>query len=115
MRQAPSLADALYVADGALAFAVRLLRAAKLVTDQKGLQALLCEKAGEFGMQTPAGHGTAAAALKLLTQVVGDGEKKIDAQLKLRQVYEFRYAAASGARRKALGQDLVDLLVSLGQ
>jgi len=97
------------------AFAARLLEAARRVTDQKDLQVLLCEKASDFGMQTPAGYATGAAALRLLTDVVGDGEKKIDAQLKLRQTYEFRYAAAYGAQRKAVGQDLVDLLVSLGQ
>jgi len=96
----------------AAAFAAKLLNAAKSVGDQKDLQALLCEKAYEFGLKDPSGQQTGVEALKLLGEAAPD--KKAQAQERLLKVMQSRFAKSTGAERKRLGEELVDLLVSRG-
>jgi formylglycine-generating enzyme required for sulfatase activity len=94
-------------------FAAKLLIAARAVSGQKDLQALLYEKACEFGMKAPAGQATAIEALKLLIDSAGD-DKKAAAQDKLLALIQARYPKSTGDERKRLGEDLVGLLVDCG-
>ncbi len=93
-------------------FAAKLLQAAKGVGGQKDLQALLCEKAYEFGMKDPAGYAPAIEGMKLLAEAAPD--KKKHAQEKLLEAYELRFAKSARADRKRLGDELVDLLSDVG-
>jgi formylglycine-generating enzyme required for sulfatase activity len=92
--------------------AAELLGAVKSVSGQKDLQALLCEKAYEFGMKAPAGYKTAADAVKLLMVVAPDN--KAAAEDKLLAVARLRFAKSAPADRKQLGSELVDLLIASG-
>jgi formylglycine-generating enzyme required for sulfatase activity len=93
-------------------FAAKLANAAKSIGAQKELQALLCEKAYEFGVKAPAGYQAAADAMKLLIGMAGD--TRAAARQKLLKVDELRFARASKDERKPLGQEMVDLLVAFG-
>jgi formylglycine-generating enzyme required for sulfatase activity len=99
-------------AKGAPEFAAKLLDAAKSAGGQKDLQALLCEKAYQFGTKAPAGYSAAAEAMKLL--IGAGGDNKAAAQDKLLKVSELRFAKSAKDDRKQAGQELVDLLVSCG-
>ena len=57
------------------AFAAKLLYAARTVGDQKDLQALLCEKAYEFGKKFANVHVMVNAEEKVLSAVEGIGKK----------------------------------------
>ena len=93
--------------------AARLLNAAKSASGQKDLQALLCEKAYEFGMKAPAGYSTAMEAMKLLIESMPD--KKIAAQEKLLKVHQLRYArSVKKDEREKLGLELVEVLAAFG-
>jgi len=96
-------------ANDAAAFAAKLLNAAKATGDQKDLQALLCEKAYEFGVKNISSFPTAIDAMKLLAQAVPN--KKDQAQEKLLEVAQLSFARSSGAERKRMGEELVGLLV----
>jgi len=103
------------VAKGAVSsaeFAGRLLNAAKSVGGQKDLQALLCEKAYEFGIKAPVGYQAATDAMKLLIEKMPD--KKVEAQEKLLKVQQLRYARSATEDRKKIGLELVDLLTAFG-
>ncbi|MCY2930077.1 MAG: formylglycine-generating enzyme family protein [Planctomycetota bacterium] len=93
-------------------FAGKVLQAAKALDKDKGLQAILCEKAYEFGMKDSAGYGTAIDAMKFLAQVAP--EKKGQAQEKLIEASQVRYAKSAGAERRTLGEELIGLLVAGG-
>lgn len=93
-------------------FADKLLKAAKGLGEQKDLQALLCDKAYEHGMKDPAGYSTAIEAMRLLVQASPDRKK--DAQGKLLDACELRFAKSPRADRKRLGEELADLLVEAG-
>jgi len=93
-------------------FAARLLKAAKMANEQKDLQAILCEKAYEFGIKTSAGYTTAADAMKLLIETTSD--KKIEAQEKLLTVHQLRYKRSARDEREKLGLEMMELLVVLG-
>jgi len=94
-------------------FAAELLGAAKLANEQKELQALLCEKAYEFGIKTSAGYSAAADAMKLLIAKMPD--RKMAAREKLLEVHKRRYAyyRSSREQRKKIGLEIVGLLVTL--
>ena len=94
------------------AFAAKLLNAAKALTEQKDLQALLCEKAYEFAPKDASGQQTAADALKLLLEAAP--QKKAQVQERLIKTFQIRYARSTGADRKRLGEELVDMLASCG-
>jgi len=104
------------IAKGAAAsaeFAARLLSAAKSAGGQKDLQALLCEKAYDFGMKATAGYQTASDAMKFLIETAPD--KKIAAQEKLLKVHQLSYAGSVRKDdREKLGLELVDLLAACG-
>jgi len=104
------------VSKGAVAsaeFAGRLLNAAKSTGGQKDLQALLCEKAYEFGMKTPAGWQTAVDATKFLIETAP--EKKIEAQEKLLKIHQLRYSrSVKKDEREKFGLELVDVLAAFG-
>ena len=93
-------------------FAAKLLKAANSLSEQKDLQALLCEKAYEFGLKSPSGQQTAAEAMKSLMEVAP--EKKAQAQERLLKLYQTRYAKSAGDERKRVGQELLDLLAGCG-
>ncbi|MCY2928850.1 MAG: LamG domain-containing protein [Planctomycetota bacterium] len=93
-------------------FAAKLLAAAKGVGEQKDLQAMLCEKAYDFGMKDPAGYATAIDAMKFLAEVAPD--KKKQAQGKLLDASELRFTKSARVDRKRLGEELVDLLDAFG-
>jgi formylglycine-generating enzyme required for sulfatase activity len=104
------------VAKGAVSsaeFAGRLLNAANGVGAQKDLQALLCEKAYEFGIKAPVGYPAATDAMKLLIEKMPD--KKAEAQEKLLKVQQLRYARSAADDRKKIGLELVDLLTAFGE
>jgi hypothetical protein len=94
-------------------FAGSLLNAAKSASGQKELQALLCEKAYEFGIKAPVGYQAATDAMKLLIEKMPD--KKLEAREKLLKVIQLRYSR-SGKRdeREQLGLEQVDLLAAFG-
>ena len=94
-------------------FGARLYDAAKGVDEQKPLQALLCGKAYEFSMKSPAGLPVAASAMKLL--VKASPEKKRSAQDKLIEVTAALHGRSKTANeRKALLAEVVELLMAVG-
>jgi formylglycine-generating enzyme required for sulfatase activity len=93
-------------------FAAKLFTAARSVTDQTELQALLCEKAYEYGTKAPAGYTTAIDAMKMLMLMVP--ERKEAAQAKVLEVSQLRYARSKGEERKTFGLALADLLIECG-
>ena len=94
-------------------FAAKLLTAAKAVGEQKDLQALLYEKAYEFGLKAPQGHATAIEAMKLLIES-GPDDKRAAGQDKLLAALQLRHAKASGDDRKHIGEEMIALLVTWG-
>jgi formylglycine-generating enzyme required for sulfatase activity len=98
---------------GAPQFAAKLLTAAKKVEAQKDLQAMLCQKACELGMKTPAGFFTAIDAMKLLVELAAEAEKA-DAEKKLLTILQSRFANSKGDDHKRLGEEFLNLLVDLG-
>ncbi|MCY2930140.1 MAG: LamG domain-containing protein [Planctomycetota bacterium] len=93
-------------------FAAKLLDAAKGVAKQPDFQALLYEKAYEFGMKEPAGYSSAIDAMKLLASAVPD--KKPLAQKRILEACELRLAKSPRADRKRLGEELIDLWLAAG-
>jgi len=91
--------------------AARLLNAATYVDENKPLKVLLLDKAYEYGVKAPAGYEVAADALEMLVEVAPD--RQVQAGLKLIEINRLRYDRAAGPRRKAIGQALVDAMVSL--
>ena len=91
--------------------AARLLNASTYVDGNDPLKVLLLDKAYEYGIKAPAGYDVAADALEMLVEVAPD--RQVQARLKLIEITRLRYYRAVGPRRKAIGQALVDALVSL--
>ena len=101
--------------NASVAFAARLYDAAKAVDEQKPLQALLCEKAYEYSMKSPAGLPVAASAIKLLIQAQAAPEKRRWAQDRLIEVLDaMRGRSKTVAERKTLLTELIELLMALG-
>ncbi|MCY2930139.1 MAG: LamG domain-containing protein [Planctomycetota bacterium] len=93
-------------------FAAKLLDAAKGVGKQPDFQALLCEKAYEFGMKEPTGYSVAIDAMKLLGEAAPD--KKALAQKRILEASELRFTRSPRADRKRLGEELIDLWLAAG-
>ena len=93
------------------AFAAKLLAGAKLVEEQKELQALLYEKAYDFGIKDPDGYPTALDAMNQLSALVPD--KAPQCQAKLLNVRQLRFSHTTGDQKKEAGEELVTFLISL--
>ena len=93
------------------AFAAKLLAGAKLVEEQKALQALLYEKAYDFGIKDPDGYPTALDAMNQLSTL--DPNKAPQCQAKLLNVRQFRFSHTTGDQKKEAGDELVACLITL--
>jgi len=101
-------------------FAKTLLEAVPAARQMPKLTALIYEKAHEFGVKLPEGHGAAVQAAQAMIAV--EGVDSLHWQRKLLTVYELRWKAAYGAAKRPFGQELVaqaivvaDLLVKNGK
>jgi formylglycine-generating enzyme required for sulfatase activity len=94
-----------------VAFAAKLLKAAKDMPDSPAMQVLLYEKASQFGSAGPADCDTALEALGLLEKAVPD--KKELWQQKKFAIVKLRYDKSYGAARKAAGPPYVEMLEAL--
>lgn len=100
-------------------FAARILGAAKEVPGDLPVQALLCNKAYEFGIMGPEGYASASAAMELLAQ---QPPLKSAADDKVLSLYELMWKAAYGERRRTVAaayvekaEDAADTLIQAGK
>ena len=92
-------------------FAVKLLKAAKEMSDSPELQMLLYEKACQFGSVVPAGCDTAMEALGLLEKSAP--EKKDQWRQRKFEIVQLRFNKSYGAARKTAGQPYMEMLEAL--
>lgn len=91
-------------------FAAKLLSAAKLVDEQKALQALLYEKAYELGSKDPQGYDTAIDAMTQLATAAPD--KASQCRLKILNIKQLKFNQSTGEKKKEMGEELVNYLIS---
>lgn len=95
-----------------VAFATRLLARAAEVHESPRLQALLYEKAYEFGLKDRGGHGAAMEALRRLAALAP--QRKAECDGKMLKLCEARYRVARREERISAGRDLLGRLLALG-
>ena len=95
-----------------VALAAKMLAAAADAPDSPEFQAILYEKAYEFGIKSKDGYDHAIAAARSLGR--SGPKRKADSEKKLLDVYSLQYRTARGSGRAAAGQVLAGYLVSLG-
>ncbi|MCX5684941.1 MAG: hypothetical protein NT049_14840 [Planctomycetota bacterium] len=93
------------------ALAGKLLDAAKSVTGQPSLMAVLCEKAADLGKSSPAGRATAIQAMEFLVQKVPD--RKAACLEKLAGLRQAEYDTARPEGRAQAAEALVATLTAL--
>ncbi|MCY2926528.1 MAG: formylglycine-generating enzyme family protein [Planctomycetota bacterium] len=98
--------------EGRAELAAKLLDGAKSVGGQKDLQILLCQKAYEYGMKDPSGYPKAIDAMRFLTEAAPD--KSAQAQERLLDAVQARYAKSAKADRHRVGEEMMALLVAYG-
>ena len=93
------------------ALADKLLEAAKSVSGQPALMAVLCEKAAELGKSNPAGRATAIQSLELLAEKVPD--RKAACIEKIAGLRQAAYDAALPDAKAQAGEALIAALLAL--
>jgi hypothetical protein len=93
------------------AFAAKLIKSAKKLSDSPALQVLLYEKACQFGSAGPAGCDTALEAVGLLEKAVPD--KKDQWQQRKFDIVKLRYDKSYGKAKKAAGESYMKMLETL--
>ena len=91
--------------------AARLLDAARKAADQPAFLTVLCEKACDLSVGSPAGLATAAQAMELLAANVPD--KAAASRERLLEIRQKQFDAARGDDKKAAGEALLDGLMPL--
>ena len=94
----------------AAAAAKELLTNAKGLTDAPAVQVRLCEKAYECGIASPAGYGSALAALDVLAKIAPDRAAAWDD--KRLEVYRLRYLRCDRKDKLANGRTYVQMLLA---
>jgi hypothetical protein len=90
----------------------RLLAAVPAAAEYPAMQHLLHEKAYAFGLRSPDGYASSAAAMKALAKAAP--ERSAECGRKLLEVYQLAYARASSADKPAAGQRLLGALIAAG-
>lgn len=91
--------------------AATLLKAAQAATASPDLQALLCEKAYEFGVKNVAGCPTAIEAMRLLAEK--SPARKTHCQEKILTAAQTFFARSTGPAKQKAGEDLLTIMVDL--
>ena len=92
--------------------AAKLLKTAQQAAHDRTLQALLCEKAYQFGIAGPDGYATALQAMELLATVLPD--KTALWRERTRRVHQLRILRGSPDEKATARRALVELLVADG-
>jgi len=93
-------------------FAADLLKSADMLSDKPGLQAMLYEKACEYGMTDPQGHVSAIAAIRKLQKMCP--RRNLDWQKSLLRVRQAQLGSADLLGRAAAAMRVMEELVRTG-
>jgi hypothetical protein len=96
-----------------VALAAKLLTAAKAVTGQPALMAILCDKAWELGKSHPSGCATAIEAMQLLARQAP--ERAAECKDKVMALCQAQFDKARGADRYQVGEDMIGSLADAAE